>query len=146
MSMASFSQRLPCSRSPFIHLLWESEQVSIYRAWLHFDDWIFLFQLVSAAAVCRSPPYAAISLQSFANESICLPGTSWGWHGLDWVMLPWQRLLSASWSPLQRWLRRCRPSSSQSPHSVHSPRPDGQRKERAGRLKTPLTILKEKYH
>lgn len=45
MSMATFSQRLLCSRAPLIHLFWEGEHVSIYCAWLHFDDWIFFFSL-----------------------------------------------------------------------------------------------------
>lgn len=55
---------------------------------------------------------------------MCLPGTSWGWQGLDWVTLPWQRLASASRSSTQRRVRCCRPSSSQSPQSVHSPQSD----------------------
>lgn len=93
------------------------------------------FPRLTSATVCRNGLYAANWFQQFTNESMCLPGTSWGWHGLDWVMLPWQRFASASCSSLQWRVRCCRPSSSQSPQSVHSPQPDEQRQERTERVR-----------
>lgn len=93
------------------------------------------FPRLTSATVCRNGLYAVNRFQQFTNESMCLPGTSWGWHGLDWVMLPWQRFASASWSSLQWRVRCCRPSSSQSPQSVHSPQPDDQRTEQTERMR-----------
>lgn len=96
--------------------------------WLNFLcdklDFSSLYQHTSAAIY-----YVQKSSCSNLLKRMCLPGTSWGWHSLDWVTLPWQRLASASCSPPQRRVRCCRPSSSQSPHSVHSPQPDDRAQE-----------------
>lgn len=91
MTMASFSQKVPCSQSSLIHPFWESEQVSIYRAWLHFKDWIFFFSLYqqqsaeiyhmqrsrSSHLLMKAYAYLAPHEAGMALTEWCCPGRDW---------------------------------------------------------------------